>query len=171
MAFTQKVDCAILRALDQRMKASNQMGLDMYLSAKHYLSEYDENDKRISHEIKSLFTELDGTIKEVTANVLYWRKANAIHAWFVNEVQDGKDECQESYVDRKKLEKLASLCESACQNKSKATDILPSCGGFFFGSTDIDEYYFDELERTAKELRKLLDKKYSSWEFYYRASW
>lgn len=41
----------------------------------------------------------------------YWRKANAIHAWFVTHVQDGIDECQDSPVTRAQLTELRDLCQ------------------------------------------------------------
>lgn len=47
----------------------------------------------------------------IQATVGYWRKANAIHNWFVQNVQGGKDECQEAYVERKKLTELRDLCK------------------------------------------------------------
>lgn len=39
--------------------------------------------------------------------IAYWRKANAVHAWLVNTVQDGVDECQLSHpVTREQLVEL-----------------------------------------------------------------
>ena len=69
------------------------MGLDMYLNAKRYLSDYNEADLAKKREMMNLFPELavyltqenGHPIKEITASVGYWRKANAIHGWFENE--------------------------------------------------------------------------------------
>lgn len=45
------------------------------------------------------------------ACVAYWRKANQIHAWFVDECQGGVDECQLSDpIPREKLLELRNLC-------------------------------------------------------------
>ena len=42
----------------------------------------------------------------IEEEIAYWRKANAIHAWFVENCQDGRDECQTAYVSRDQLEDL-----------------------------------------------------------------
>ena len=65
------------------------MGLDMYLSAKQYLFSFNEEDKAKAEEIKKLMG-TDLPIKEVAMQAMYWRKANAIHDWFVSMVQEGE---------------------------------------------------------------------------------
>ena len=149
------------------------MGLDMYLNAKRYLwSIGDRPDAEIAKDISDRFPELgEARVKEITAEVGYWRKANAIHKWFVDNVQDGVDECQESYVSREALEKLLETVNTVMTKRSEATKLLPPASGFFFGSTDIDQYYWDDLEHTKKVLENLLREDFKDWEFYYRASW
>jgi len=58
----------------------------------------------------------DGSLTEVA----YWRKANAIHGWFVNNVQNGIDDCQESIVTREQLNELLSVCHEVI----KVTDLI-----------------------------------------------
>jgi hypothetical protein len=43
--------------------------------------------------------------------MMYWRKANHIHKWFVDNVQGGKDDCGNYYVSEEKLEELLHTCE------------------------------------------------------------
>lgn len=43
--------------------------------------------------------------------VAYWRKANAVHSWFVENVQDGKDDCNDYEVTKKQLQSLCDICE------------------------------------------------------------
>jgi hypothetical protein len=95
----------------------------------------------------------------------YWRKANAIHKWFVVNVQKGRDECQRSKVSYKKLMTLKELCTTVLQTKNAA--LLPPQAGFFFGSTEIDEYYFEELKQTLDILQKIEPNV----DYYYQASW
>lgn len=47
----------------------------------------------------------------ITEEIGYWRKANAIHSWFVDNVQDGVDDCGEYEVYKKKMEELLAICE------------------------------------------------------------
>ena len=157
------------------------MGLDMYLSAKRYISGAlrGEKDAEKQEAIQKLFPELEGfkgrwgdnsPVKEVSIDVGYWRKANAIHDWFVRECQDGRDECQPSYVGREQLVQLRESCEEVLAKKSKASELLPTTSGFFFGSTEYDQYYFDDLKQTIEIIDHAL-KLPTDWDFEYRSSW
>ena len=47
----------------------------------------------------------------ITENVAYWRKANHIHNWFVENVQDGIDDCDyHDEVTKATLVKLLNIC-------------------------------------------------------------
>jgi hypothetical protein len=109
---------------------------------------------------------------DVKFQVAYWRKANAIHKYFVDKCANGKDECQDIYVPREDLVKLKELCEKVLDDKSLARELLPSQSGFFFGSTEYDEYYYQDLEDTIKQISKVINKAEDNhWDIYYRASW
>lgn len=145
------------------------MGLDMYLSAKRYLW---HSEEEIANKIGEAFPELGGSrIKEITAELMYWRKSNAIHKWFVDNVQDGKDECQESWLDKEKLEELLAVIKEVRSDQKKAKELLPPQAGFFFGSKDIDQWYWQDLEATQTALEKILAMDLQGWDLYYRASW
>ena len=154
------------------------MGLDMYLTAKKYLWSSNEKDQELAKKIADLvevkpdfesrFRGASFCPKEVAIEAMYWRKANMVHQWFVDNVQDGEDNCQEYYVLREDLETLLANCVNALTNRDG--DILPPSSGFFFGSTEIDEYYWQDLEDTVKGLEKALSLS-DEWSFYYQASW
>ncbi len=155
------------------------MGLDMYLSGKRYISGYmDEADKDRAEAIQDQFPELKGRdrfgsescIKEVRIEAGYWRKVNAIHKWFVDNVQGGEDECKPHYVSREQLLALKALCQEVLDNRDRAADLLPSANGFFFGSTEYDEYYFDDLQATIQIIDDCLELP-DAWEFEYCSSW
>ena len=46
----------------------------------------------------------------------YWRKANQIHAWFVDNVQGGKDDCEEYSVSRSQLGQLLAVVKEVLDN-------------------------------------------------------
>lgn len=71
------------------------MGLDMYLQAELYVSDYNEQDKALENAIKQNVPNGLRAFrpKFITFELAYWRKANAIHGWFVKNVQEGKDSC------------------------------------------------------------------------------
>lgn len=145
------------------------MGLDMYLTARKYISQY--YNKAEYKRFKKLFPGRE--VDFISFEVGYWRKANAIHNWFVQNCQEGVDECQTTYVDRDDLKKLLKIVKTVLRSRHKAMDLLPPVSGFFFGSTDIDQYYWDDLANTKKILEDALNrKKYGKYhEFYYHASW
>ena len=150
------------------------MGLDMYLSKKTYLKNWTHK----KHKNRVVVTTDDQTrldikperVTYVEEEIMYWRKVNAVHAWFVENVQDGIDECQESAVTIEQLDTLATICEKVVRDKNP--ELLPPRAGFFFGSTEPDEYYYEEIEDTAKVLREEIRNNQDDYpEYYYQASW
>lgn len=109
---------------------------------------------------------------EVEICVAYWRKANAIHKWFCD-LDGGRDECQSIHVPYDKLVELRDLAMQAVREPAMAGDILPTQSGFFFGSTDYDEWYMDDMKNTVSQLDKILASVGpDTWTtFIYRASW
>jgi hypothetical protein len=165
------------------------MGLDMYLHAKKYVEKIDwtkldrDNDLGMdSPEVvnplwndivntsgmSDVATDIYGVHVEVTC--AYWRKCNQIHAWFVKNVQGGNDNCGEYYVSHEKLKELLTTCQQALFNKDP--NLLPPQEGFFFGGTDIDEWYWREIKDTIKKLKRVLAlPEMSKLSFYYTSSW
>ena len=149
-----------------------QMGLDMYLTAKQYLGEYNDQDKIVSTAIMRHFPELNETqtVREVSVRVGYWRKANAIHKWFVENVQEGTDDCNSYHVPRERLQELRDTCERVLAFRELATAQLPPASGFFFGNAEVDEWYYRDLEETVKIIdacQALPD----DWSIEYQSSW
>lgn len=113
----------------------------------------------------------------VEYTAIYWRKANQIHNWFVSTLANGIDECQRIPVPRDNLVALHDRCGVLLDTRSNelAVDLLPPTSGFFFGSTDIDEWYWQDVEETHKQLTELLDEitEENKWNYSieYQASW
>lgn len=105
----------------------------------------------------------------------YWRKANAIHKWFVDNCAEGVDNCKDVYVSREKAERLLELCDLVLENPKEANEELPVEKGFFFGSQEYDEWYFKDIKYTKDLLQKVLaflDKDEEGiYEILYCASW
>lgn len=155
------------------------MGLDMYLNARRHFYSYNNPQlSKLAYDVQNLFPELQGmtndfdqsVIEELEIRVGYWRKANQIHNWFVENVQNGEDDCESYEVDREQLQALKEKCVTVLANRDSAEDSLPTKSGFFFGSYDYDEYYYSDLEATIQIIDKALSLP-DSWYFTYRASW
>jgi hypothetical protein len=157
------------------------MGLDMYLKASKYVSGFDfkEGSQENRHKVMNVMRTAglpatlisdDSPSVEVQVTVAYWRKANAIHAWFVRECQDGRDECQQTFVTKEKLKELLELCELVL--KTKNASLLPPQAGFFFGSTEVDDWYWEDIEGTVKKLKAVLKSPaIDECDLYYQSSW
>lgn len=143
--------------------------------------------------------------KRIYEQVAYWRKANAIHKWFVDNVQDGQDDCcYHREVTEKDLKELIGICEEILDNIGYATGdivvgytisedgkwtpetrkglvvsnpdicerLLPSEDGFFFGSTDYDEYYAEDIDYTYRTLKRVLNNtNFEKQMLFYVSSW
>lgn len=148
------------------------MGLDMYLHKKIYVGANYRHNKitgkiELYRDGKPINVDLN-KVSEIVESVGYWSKANHIHKWFVDNVQDGEDNCTEYYVSKEQLKDLLKLCKDSLENKDKAQELLPTSSGFFFGSTDYDEYYYKDIEYTIKIIEPLIE---SDEEIYYSSSW
>jgi hypothetical protein len=153
------------------------MGLDMYLSARKHINKIDwskldrDSDTRYSDATIPQWNDVvNAAGVDVSVNVAYWRKVNSVHGWFVENVQRGEDDCGEYYVSHAKLKELVNACTLAITNKDPS--ILPPQEGFFFGGTDIDEWYWRDLMDTINQLQPIIDRPdFESLSFYYQSSW
>lgn len=141
------------------------MGLDMYLVAREYLADYDWYPEAIRNKYKAIVKTTDENSLQYEENksivveyqAMYWRKANAIHGWFVDNVQDGVDDCSPHTVLIEDLEELVKTCKEVLDDRSKAPELLPPRAGFFFGPDSYDDWYFDNIKITVERLTKLID--------------
>lgn len=154
------------------------MGLDMYLKVRksEYQSNFRGNMESYPEELAVINTSKDdqSIIKEVSYNVGYWRKANAIHKWIVDNCAGGEDDCRPVIMSKEDVQNLRNACLEVLIDKSKAPQILPTSDGFFFGSTDYDEWYMENIKYTADLLQgvlKLLEKHGDVYDVVYEASW
>ena len=144
--------------------------------------------ENINYEYDSLFKE-----------IYYWRKFNAVHQWFVENVQDFVDDCENYRVTQKDLQLLIEILKDvyiSLQDKEmitkkvqdgsieydlkvfkdedleKAKELLPTQEGFFFGGTEYDEYYFENVKKTLNDLQ-IIDKSFDFENNYlvYGSSW
>lgn len=118
----------------------------------------------------------DGVAVDVCC--IYWRKANAVHGWFVNNCQGGTDDCGDYPVEAEQLAYLRKLCSDALTaytngDAGSAQTIMRPVGGFFFGSTDIDEWWAADMQRTIDEIDRVVQAaaRIGNVSFSYHSSW
>jgi hypothetical protein len=137
-----------------------------------------DNDKdttKIFNEISQAIGVIDKDSITVEYTVIYWRKSNQIHGYFVNTFAEGEDRCQTISVPRDGLVKLLDICTQLLDTYSTemAMELLPPMSGFFFGNYDIDEYYWGDIKHTFDELSTLLNENPDHWSinYNYQSSW
>lgn len=100
----------------------------------------------------------------------YWRKANAIHGWFVLNVQNGIDDCGvHRFLTKEDVNNLINVCKEVL--KTKDASKLPPVKGFFFGTYADDADYLNDIKHTVEQLKKLLSEWDDNRVYFYRSSW
>lgn len=152
------------------------MGLDMYLYKVNREAACDPNGifdrENFTLLLEKLLIEDSPSAASLIAEVGYWRKANAIHKFFVENVQDEIDDCAAYQVSQEDLINLLSFIDEVLSDNNKAEELLPTQEGFFFGSVEYDEYYIDDLSNTKSMLNALLnDIDWNKETVVYQSSW
>ena len=189
------------------------MGLDMYLYAEKHFSNSSADFVAKFPEYAKERAQYEATMSAsgmfdlptpeyggvtVSKCVGYWRKANAIHGWFIRNLADGVDNCQRIYVSVEDLIQLREACNRALSERTGNVSVESYVGvalakaeldesavevmsrldlepteGFFFGSDEKDDWYYECAEHTRDLIDTLLNvvAKDSDYSFYYQASW
>ena len=185
------------------------MGLDMYVNIRHKntqskLDAYKAWENKYSYEEWQCLTEEQ---REEWRNsepeydndmygkeLMYWRKANQIHNWFVQNCQNGVDDCEYYSITVADLMKLKELCEKILtmtetrkemrytsygatekeevdipyltpEGVEYASEHLPSRSGFFFGRTEYDDWYVLQLKDTVEQIDAAIDSLNCEYDF------
>lgn len=141
--------------------------------------------------------------KSIDVMICDWRKANQIHNWFVQNVQNGVDDCSAYEVSKEQLEQLLEICTNVLAHSklikgsvingytiedgkevpiyqdgkmiddpSYAAVHLPSVSGFFFGSTEYDQWYYADVKYTKEKLEEILkETDFENEIVFYSSSW
>ena len=131
------------------------MGLDMCLEGRKFLwTNWNQPERNIKE---------DGfRLKEKRLELGYWRKHPDLHGFIVETFADGRDDCQEIWLD---WEHIKQIIEAIKDKK------LPKTSGFFFGESDGTED--EESIKIFESAIKWLETKEENVmkDVYYQASW
>lgn len=163
------------------------MGLDMYFYARKTtyksFSKWDKPDRadetNYPEDLKTFSDYIyDRNFKSVETEIRYqigyFRKFNALHSYIVKTFANGIDNCQDIILYKKDVEQIKKVLDDVLKanTEEKAKEILPTQSGFFFGGTDYDEYYFEDVKDATDLMQNLLDNfDFESYQLVYQASW
>lgn len=186
------------------------MGLDMYLHRNQALYGSKAVQIKKANDLPLKEDNPDFEWVGLKTECAYWRKANAIHKWFIDNCGGGDEDKREMEVSLEQLKELVEVCKKVLQSinlmEGKVSNgytihtgkdgkvekvynfidgqviedatickkLLPTCSGFFFGSTDYDKSYVEHLVDTIAQLEPVIKDAEEAdtdvW-FEYYASW
>jgi hypothetical protein len=95
-------------------------------------------------------------IKTVEENLAYFRKVNFLVGFFENYFDKEIENCENFKITKKSVEELKTRCEKVLANHKLAEELLPTREGFFFGSLNYDEYYFEDVAQVLDTCKEVL---------------
>lgn len=149
------------------------MGLDQYIYiSKEELEEdyYEVLGEATENEYGDVFYDEESVLTEIA----YFRKSNWLHGYFDRLCEErtghGIEDCEYFVFSKHDLHTLLEIARDviATDSIAYAEDWLPPQSGFFFGSTAIDDYYFEDLQDFVDTMEKWED---SDEQFVYYAWW
>lgn len=94
-------------------------------------------------------------LRKKSKEVGYFRKVNFLVKYFADLGFDVDNQIPFE-VSKEDAEVLLSRCNEVLKDHSKASTLLPTMNGFFFGSTDYDDYYFQDVLEVRDYISKEL---------------
>ena len=168
------------------------MGLDMYFSRRTYVgklkntkdsdgnwSERDVNNMELKFDDADLSHINLKNVRYIEEVFGEFRKFNALHAYVVDNFASGVDDCQMIYLG---IDDLIQIQEVLCLVKESlsigdkviAEQTLPPQEGFFFGSTEIDNWYEQDVKEAVEVFNKIIEEHSivgHNASYSYQASW
>ena len=130
----------------------------MYLNKKIYIgAEYDFNGIEGKIEITQHGKPIPinfNKVTYITEEAVYWRKANQIHKWFVDNIQNGVDDCGEYYVSKENLEALLKKINDLFEEVKPYIDLSA------IDFSEIEPKEFDEMIASNMEKINVICNKY-----------
>lgn len=103
----------------------------------------DELKKALANEVEMWWEQYDA----------YFRKVNFIFNFYENTLGTMKEQWY-ALTTAEDIDDLIYRCERVLKDHSKAPELLPTQSGFFFGSTDYEDWYFEDVKYCLKQMKK-----------------
>lgn len=150
-AESENYDKVYNRVIKRFCKFSNYPQFDY----KKLGAEYDYQASKYSYtpvSVDVFMTEKESILeKHYSPYIAYFRKVNFVYAYFAEKLID-----EVAWVTKGDLEDIIDRCSKVLKDHSLAETLLPTQGGFFFGSTDYDDWYFYDVKDCKKQMERIL---------------
>lgn len=159
--------CAELEVAEKRLNDAEacEMSKREALGLSNVILIPDETPNEIPDEIREMKSELDkldkrwdDAYKSLYSEAAYFRKVNFLLPYFGYE-----ENLSEIVISRCEVEELVDDCKRVLAAKDTdeaervADELLPTEAGFFFGNTDYDNWYFEDVQKVADKFTEILD--------------
>lgn len=101
--------------------------------------------------------------KKSVKEIGYFRKVNFLVKFFEDRGFDTPNQTP-LRITKEDAEELLYKCNKVLDDHSLAEMLLPCMDGFFFGSTDYDEYYFEDVQEVRDYVKNILLPQFSKLE-------
>ena len=118
---------------------------------------YDLSDVELAEKLAPLIREYNKLQDEIIESdprteIAYFRKVNFLMTYFNYE-----GNCEYKLIGKEEVKELIDRCKKVLDNHELADEMLPTTGGFFFGSTDYNEWYFNDVECVRTTFEDMLE--------------
>ena len=104
----------------------------------------------------------------------YFRKVNFLIPFIEDYYDINLENCKDVEIDKECIEELLIRCNEVLADNSLAEKLLPTEAGFFFGDTDYNEFYFNDVKQVrdkcvdlANEFDSLKNNEYIVFNIWY----
>lgn len=155
------------------------MGLDIYVNrlrrkygnVNEFATDYKAFNKKVDAEwenstltYEKIEKKYDNLNPRITKILAYFIKVNFLVSWFEKHCGLDNNEIF-SIFGKADIADLIETCEEVLTHREKdedkgvqfAKDNLPTCSGFFFGSTEYANWYFDDVECVLDDFSKIYE--------------
>lgn len=99
-------------------------------------------------------------IKRKSRQIGYFRKVNFLVKYFSDLGFDVENQTPFK-ISEEDAKILLDRCEEVLKDHSKGPELLPTMSGFFFGSTEYDDYYYEDVKEVRDYIRDTLLPEFS----------
>lgn len=113
--------------------------------------------------------------------IAYFRKVNPLHGWILRKTcSDPKSNCEYIEINKEMMIELSNLLGQVLDKKNNegiekainfAWSNYPVMSGFFFGSSEYDGDYFDDVKYTKDKIDEIISEWDDESKYYYYSWW